>query len=276
MDMSIAERQCCCPTTTIWEVFRCLQPFRCPFHSTTTLASRLSRAWMLVQGHVERIKFMLEPDWSADPDAVCSSKEGTPLIHTVSNGIGFLIAVRLFPPMGRKLLPDWDEFAQEVVRKSDINKLATYWEMMPVTPLIGLLWRVSIHSGDAIDTRPKYTQLMIRGLRKWLQILKASDIDLTAYGARENAILQASEETRNFWSLACKKVYRSLYRSIGRHSGQINWKCYNLLGFKYGPNVEDWDIRWDEPTDKFAGQFWNLVESPSIRIPGEWYEAEDF
>lgn len=52
-------------------------------------------------------------------------------------------------------------------------------------------------------------------------------------------------------------------------------KSVYLIGFKYGPEPEDWDIYWDEPTDMFAGEFWELIENPPPQIPGAWEEAFD-
>ncbi|RYP07837.1 hypothetical protein DL765_008990 [Monosporascus sp. GIB2] len=40
--------------------------------------------------------------------------------------------------------------------------------------------------------------------------------------------------------------------------------------YKYGPEPEDWDVYWSEPTDEFAGDFWELVENPPLQVPGAW------
>ena len=215
---------------------------------------------------MERHKFVLEPDWSTDPDAVCTHKTGFPLIHTVSRNIAAL-TTHTFAPMGVNFLSDWDEFAHEVIGRSDVHRLAKYWNVWLATPLVALLWEISMSARTESST---HTRFMTRGLRKWLQLLQTAGVDLGAYGARENAILHGSDKTRHFWSSACHRVYpRFTVRTIWDV-----WIHQELRGFKYGPTIDDWAVLWDEPTDKFAGQFWKLIETPSLHVPGEWYDAD--
>jgi hypothetical protein len=76
---------------------------------------------------------------------------------------------------------------------------------------------------------------MCKVLRTWLQDLKDAGVDLGEYGKREFAL---------------------------RLSYDLKIHCYGTqMGFtSYGPAVEDWVFYAQEPTDRFAGIFWKLVE----------------
>lgn len=45
-----------------------------------------------------------------------------------------------------------------------------------------------------------------------------------------------------------------------------------LASFKYGPRPEDWHLIWGVDSDEFAGEFWDLIENPPLRIPGGWVD----
>ncbi|KAI9647884.1 hypothetical protein NHQ30_004272 [Ciborinia camelliae] len=93
---------------------------------------------------------------------------------------------------------------------------------------------------------------------RWLQLLHDSGIDLHQYGE---------------WEILHHELTRpqmSVYNDSQGWWEDFDWP---LLGFKYGPCVEDWEFWFLEPTDKFAGEFWSLVESPEpILMPGTWVD----
>lgn len=55
---------CSCPLTADWEIFKQLPPLSCPAHQTTTLSSRLHRAWFQTNADVDVVKFTLGPKWT--------------------------------------------------------------------------------------------------------------------------------------------------------------------------------------------------------------------
>jgi hypothetical protein len=96
-------------------------------------------------------------------------------------------------------------------------------------------------------------------------MLKQIGVNLCEYGQRENQLLHDHHlQTMRYFVWHIK-----LYYSERRPNG-----IWRLLGFKFGPDVEDWDIWWNEPTDEFAGDFWALVEDPPVHVPGEWIETD--
>jgi hypothetical protein len=108
---------------------------------------------------------------------------------------------------------------------------------------------------------------MCKVLRTWLADLNHSGVDLEEYGRRELA-LSRLPNTYPPWT--------EKHGSVMRFSS-------------YGPAVEDWHFLALEPTDQFAGIFWELVEKQTqlvrgsepeldlseIDIPGSWPAFDD-
>jgi hypothetical protein len=80
-------------------------------------------------------------------------------------------------------------------------------------------------------------------LQTWLEVLHECGVPLAWYGEKE-----------------AKKV--------SRDNPHIN-------SIEYGPEVRDWKIWWSEPTDRFVGDFWRLVEPKPSVMPGSWVEEEE-
>ncbi len=265
------ERLCCCPETIHLDVLHRMQLILCPAHSKTTLQSRL---WSCRGRYAsrERAKFMLDPEWSTDPSMVCKISCDTSLIHTIAGDIGdfgFKPSTISYP-QNAKAIEAFFDFAQEVV--SNTRRLhileRSYFDRQRrfLTPLIRLvLWPIFLF--DSGKTRYQLEIASRLSLSLWLGVLKTSGINLYAYGAVENRIMRDPEAN----------ILR--YQMVEFQSKRSDWKscvefAYELIGFKYGKQIEDWDILWNEPTDAFAGDFWALVEDFSPYIPGEWPDEE--
>ncbi|KAF7948098.1 uncharacterized protein EAE97_003509 [Botrytis byssoidea] len=99
----------------------------------------------------------------------------------------------------------------------------------------------------------------IWGLEMWLEFLVKLNVDLNTYGEVESSIYKK------------KRMAQDLDASD-------NFVVECVLGFKYGPRIEDWDVWFTERTDKYAGDFWKLIQNPlqatlaNISIPGEWVD----
>ncbi|KAH8593500.1 hypothetical protein B0O99DRAFT_688721 [Bisporella sp. PMI_857] len=93
-------------------------------------------------------------------------------------------------------------------------------------------------------------------LRRWLQLLADAGIDLTKFGKAEATLLQQYDQEGNH-----KRLYR----------------CYwqRLIGFSYGARPSDWEFWFEEHSDKFAGQFWYMIDHPELKMPGAWVEDGD-
>lgn len=247
-----------------------MQSLACPGHRQTSLSSRLTKARKLVSvpGTVNYMEFLLDPDWRMDPYAVSNLPDAeASLIHTAAE-----VTFRIVEQMCRNLVEEtkarrWLTFAKDVIQKSqDLHVLEPKfpWETQflmsdescKFTPLV----RIICH----------YTALHIpascmKAVRTWLGMLKEAGIDLYQYGQKENQLLHEHH----------RQVKRSfIWDHRWKYSGACPHEMWYLLGFKIGPNAEDWDIWWAEPTDQFAGAFWALVEEPPLHIPGQWVEMD--
>jgi hypothetical protein len=127
------------------------------------------------------------------------------------------------------------------------------------TPLcVLLIWFRTLPKQTEYRNRDaKMIQYLSCILYTWIYDLNASGINLQQYGEMETA-------------LGLKEKVNP-----GRRFGCREEKLY-ILGFSYGPIVEDWKFWFSEPTDYLAGKFWAMIEkSPNYSesrctIPGSW------
>lgn len=271
-DVEVGRQACNCPITPNWEQFLAMQPLACPRHIQTSLTSRLTKARALVPSpsKIQYMMFLLGPEWYDDRRNICNIVDTeASLIHTASD-----IMFRLEECMFRNRLsedefPRWLSFAMEVIQNcQDLHVLERRqsWETQfmchihdesrTFTPLVRIICNyTNIHGPSSC----------MKAIRTWIRMLKQTGVDLCEYGQRENQLLHEHhlQTMRDFeWYLKFE------------YSGRRPDGIWRLLGFKFGPDVEDWDIWWNEPTDDFTGDFWALVEDPPIHVPGEWIETE--
>ncbi|KAF5870908.1 uncharacterized protein Bfra_009463 [Botrytis fragariae] len=95
--------------------------------------------------------------------------------------------------------------------------------------------------------------------KMWLGFLIDLGVDLNTYGKVESSIYHKRRLTRDL-------------------DAPQTWLLVHVLGFKYGPRIEDWELLFYERTDEYAGDFWKLIENPlqaalaNLSIPGEWVD----
>jgi hypothetical protein len=95
-------------------------------------------------------------------------------------------------------------------------------------------------------------------MRMWLQVLYEAGINLPEYGRNEAELLQSHRTSRSF--------PRFHHR---RHGKELSCR---LIKFEYGSLPSDWYFWMSEPSDKFAGDFWSMIENPPRNMPGAWVE----
>lgn len=108
----------------------------------------------------------------------------------------------------------------------------------------------------------------------WLEDLYKSGIDLAEYGRNEKCChLSDSIHTAT-----------GVFPSVFAHTvgGFAIFDHYTLLcslrlvNFQYGRLPTEWKFWWAEPSDKFAGDFWRLIELDSttaaMSVPGAWVD----
>ncbi|KAJ6189715.1 hypothetical protein N7519_004623 [Penicillium mononematosum] len=90
-------------------------------------------------------------------------------------------------------------------------------------------------------------------LRKWLTDLKSAGVDLQKFGEIEDSM----------WKMEL------IRRDIGPWDGE-NSGCHRLIGFSYGPRIDDWSVWLSPKWDNFIGDFWSLIERPAETMAGGW------
>ncbi|KAJ5787284.1 hypothetical protein N7457_002274 [Penicillium paradoxum] len=89
----------------------------------------------------------------------------------------------------------------------------------------------------------------------WLKALQANGVDLKQFGRAELVIWRNENIRKEFVAHGCHDRLAK-----------------RIIGFTYGPSPEDWHLWVSEPTDRFAGEFWSLIERPVEVMPGTWPE----
>jgi hypothetical protein len=105
----------------------------------------------------------------------------------------------------------------------------------------------------------------------WLNILRNAGVDLKEYGEKEAELFIGQEFSERPFLMEDVTYGDRLSRIHGGDARGEDLE-FNLIGFQYGAEVDDWKLWWSEPSDVFAGDFWNLVESPYQPVPGAWVE----
>ncbi|KAI0891720.1 hypothetical protein F4806DRAFT_500705 [Annulohypoxylon nitens] len=272
----------CIPVPDV-ESFQQLQSIVCPAHHETPLDCRLRKVESFAKGvpkyslKLEIFQQVLNPDLTEDLNSLCNYKgTGPRLIHIIA-----LYISKLDLRLGRSSswqqgeTERWTDFARNVIRRSDLHNISNTSRNGQKERLTPLMYMILIPTRYVmIGSRSKMERSLLTALRKWLSILKTMGIDLVQYGREEMRILHSNRlQPRKI------RVFHSARNGLSLSENQLGdanvWMgCYRLNNLQFGPNVDDWSILWSEPTDKFAGDFWNMIEDPMpyINIPGAWHE----
>ncbi|KAI1374189.1 hypothetical protein F4677DRAFT_172830 [Hypoxylon crocopeplum] len=268
--------ECRCQHGFDLECYEKLLPYQCPLHQYTSVRSRISeRKSLFFYGAADVVKSLLEPEWSTDPRAVCTA---CPVIIMAAFRLSRSICqqwyhkrhcLRLNVPHCRcSDMNSWFSFTVEVVKHTpDIHVIGRnfFTPVLKLTALSCVFDFLITFNSYSPKGRSRLNKHYMIVLKAWLEALKQAGVDLNAYGRREHKIL-TEDGSRGPGQLGNIRYYPIIY---------LNGNKSYLIGFKYGPEPEDWKVYWDEPTDRFAGEFWKSIESPPLRIPGSWVDDYD-
>ncbi|RYP46480.1 hypothetical protein DL768_007313 [Monosporascus sp. mg162] len=171
----------------------------------------------------------------------------------------------------------WDSEVFEVARNGVPHELQRMFDMGLASPFDyestrgGTLLHLALINENLAMVPYLLSKGLDLGVRNhygiaWIGSLKAAGINVTEYGRCEMELLRDTALTRDF--VPCREYYQM-------HPWKVQdpvWRgvSIRLMGYKYGPEPEDWDVYWSEPTDEFVGDFWELVENPPLQVPGAW------
>ncbi|CAI7653058.1 unnamed protein product [Penicillium viridicatum] len=122
-----------------------------------------------------------------------------------------------------------------------------------MTPFLEFYW--GYHDSEVVPEDQKY--FFGLALKVWLRTLQEAGVDLELYGRIEERIWKTEWIPRESHQLP------DYHRLKGATKAR-------LIGFSYGPSIEDWHLWVSEPSDSLAGEFWDLIERPVEVMPGAW------
>jgi hypothetical protein len=129
------------------------------------------------------------------------------------------------------------------------------------TPLCTLI--DSYHAGSRMQYK-KMLDRLIQILEDWILNLFKNGIDLQHYGEREKALRAQSTVAGRLPNL--NGYTRSSFPQP---------VSFELTAFSFGPHPNDWHFWFADPSDLFAGEFWEMLEKDdnvecNLLMPGGW------
>ncbi|KAI1094010.1 hypothetical protein F5B19DRAFT_82152 [Rostrohypoxylon terebratum] len=248
------------------ELYKALLPIQCPSHKSTSLKSRLRTVDLFLcmpECSIDVVQLALELQWYTDPQSIYTSASG--IISLTS------IASRICHSYFLQDLQNWLSFIVDIVRHTP--KLSEFYEFnhwksksfsyqkTKSTALIILIICLLWNPTSVYLKYRHFCKIFPKVLVSWLEVLEQAGIDLVEYGRCEYELFIRYAER-------CFDVSES-YLSDRR---ELPFSHIYLVGFKFNEKPTDWEFYWDEPTDEFAGDFWELVEDRPLRIPGSWVD----
>ncbi|KAI0377506.1 hypothetical protein F5Y04DRAFT_291741 [Hypomontagnella monticulosa] len=253
-----------------------LLPYQCPRHLSTSFESRLEAAAyaLSLSGDLEVVRRIIGPEWDTHPQNIYPNNTKNLILpvatafcrHTYSNIIDrrtdqnsteSCLASDMFELLvgAIRRTPGIQPADILSVRETLIHVAYPYGRTTAEQLTLSLCWYFWSESQEGILRFPFDFSLF---LKPWVEALEAAGVDLVTYGQLEHDLLVKSgppnEMEWPFWFWMCEARF------------------FYLVGFEFGPTPEDWVFYWNEPSDGFAGDFWNLIEDPPLHMPGSWVD----
>ncbi|KAI1081378.1 hypothetical protein F5B20DRAFT_63152 [Whalleya microplaca] len=264
-DACILRSECSCALGLYnLRTYKALLPYQCPLHPYTPLLGRINavyEATILATLSPAVLKTMLQPEWNADLRGLCQSFfniRHQPLISTIARKISssFYWNTSLDDIYSIEDGSSWFSLAVEVISQTpdvhatDIDRRTALIVLIHDAAFLWFYHPLQMGSRRYNIGKPLIS--MHRTLEAWLDAMRQVGVDLNDYGRRE------------------MELFRQIDLNIIRIGGWLD--ALRLIGITYGPRPEDWRIHIDEPTDGFAGEFWELIEDKPLPIPGAWID----
>ncbi|KAK1672276.1 hypothetical protein BDP55DRAFT_588343 [Colletotrichum godetiae] len=246
---------------------------------------------------------LLSPDYTISPRDVEKSAEcGFSLLHSAAIATGIRLADELqFDPRilrPRTYTSAWSDIIIKTVRSlpntmnlCHVETVVPWdWFVVPVwkaTPLISLLGGALCRLSPHLPLE-EWDNVFQAVLKQWLRDLVSAGVDLLTYGEQESKTMRFThpEVKGAFDSDAInlsRKVVRNPLQACSRPGWMTTaesafdrsdryWTPVRIISIDYGPNVDDWRVHWIIEIEAFAGEFWRVVESPRVVMPGSWID----
>ncbi|KAI3331162.1 hypothetical protein F4824DRAFT_504176 [Ustulina deusta] len=243
--------------------------------SSIAFESQASKLALNIFRSIWLLRIMMQPVWAKDPrqNFIRGAMGNAPLLLIVAATLGGAIC----PYPCRKCAShcfDWEAWlssAKTALKQTpDIHLTQSLWMCGPGKKRFTAFTRLLFHSLYFTTHRRSdqwWERHFVGEIRVWLRTLKQEGIDLVHYGRRELEILHEEEAYRE-WDVAVSYPRQ-------QNEPYFYYKApFRLIGFVYGPDPGDWVIYLSEPTDLFAGEFWEMIENRPPNMPGSWVDED--
>ncbi|OJJ55021.1 hypothetical protein ASPSYDRAFT_439518 [Aspergillus sydowii CBS 593.65] len=178
----------------------------------------------------------------------------TTLIHSTAFRVGLCQGdLQVSDPTrgARQAFDSYGDLLRELLRLgADVHAVVD-----GMTPLLAFL-----EGYFSVSTLPKFedrNNACNSAIQTWLGNLEAVGIDLAAYGETEQYNWMNKAPRREFSAWNIEELCHDTRR---------------VIGFAYGPSPKDWHMWLAEASDRFVGEFWDMIERPVEEMPGSWPE----
>lgn len=279
-DISLWNSQIICASSP--NAVRLILPYISPDHHTLSAYKRLGSVH-LHRNHPISLRLFLQPDGSIIASDIRE-------LQQQGLSLAVLVALLSTAQTGRQTPPTnhWRRLRRDTIavteslsfRQGPLGSLFKYHPGLSHQPIgtafsaiiVGTL--VSIYDWADYETKNEWIHQLNTALQNWLEDLSIAGVDLAEYGRIEEAILSSLSPS--------EKSFIAFFPAT-QHPTRMPTKRWNyyqighikLESFTYGPKPTDWSYVWDYPTENFSGEFWEMIDNVSLKVPGSWVEDSD-
>lgn len=264
--------------------YRVFQAFikRYNFHyNSLSLEARLQGLRYLVEGGAswapEDILLILPEAEHLDYRIVQISMENScALLHSFALLLAWRLVAKVARANGELCSEEKKHFGRlihDCVRNesSILHHIEPVWSVgcgyADASPFSSIIWSLMGEPRRLQSTESQFFRALESFLITWITILSSNGVDLLDYGRQERRLYEQGHTT----FLQRFRSARTWMRGAQQRS---------LFGIRYGPRPEHWRLWWVVEYEEYAGEFWDLVDSQSMRMPGSWvdepWSLEDF
>lgn len=156
-----------------------------------------------------------------------------------------------------RMLARWifkDIPVQEISKQGDAP-----WESS--SPLFAALTGCDWSVPETAKERRFLLRRLNRTTQMWLEDARLSGVNLSEYG-RHELQLHTADNWNHTWRWSVLGLEEDAQYPSGPH----------LVSFSYGPRPEQWKFEWDLAVEEYVDDFWEMVSSSPLRIPGGWVD----
>ncbi|KAI0508468.1 hypothetical protein F5B22DRAFT_398592 [Xylaria bambusicola] len=231
-------------------------------------------------GYAETLELLINPRGSINKDDISTLQQKSTCLLTLlafrygpmSMG-GSVSQARLWRKLARRVIRMTEDLSYQTLglnpafqTREFINKglqanpvLEFLQRKQPLTPLFTALSYFRYEEQDHV------TPACIRDFKKrihttlmwWLEDLASCRVNLLEYGRRERRHFLRNNKLKQARYHCARRIYDE------KDPKEAFEETVRLINIDYGAEPLDWKLHWDVETERYAGDFWRVVENAS-------------